>query len=97
VRATRLLSQRDAATVRLAPRVGSRLRYPPDRIAPIIDGRYILGARGSRTMPVWGEGLTRLEIGNPRRGVRRTSSSTGSLTTSGSCGSLHRLERMRMK
>jgi mono/diheme cytochrome c family protein len=40
-------------------------RYPRDRIAQIIDGRYILGAHGSRTMPVWGEDLSRLEIGNP--------------------------------
>jgi len=39
--------------------------YPRDRIAKIIDGRYILGAHGSRTMPVWGEDLSRLEVGNP--------------------------------
>jgi mono/diheme cytochrome c family protein len=39
--------------------------YPRDRIAQIIDGRYILGAHGSRTMPVWGEDLSLLEIGNP--------------------------------
>lgn len=36
-----------------------------DRIARIIDGRYIIGAHGTRVMPVWGEDLTRLEIGNP--------------------------------
>jgi hypothetical protein len=39
--------------------------YPRDRVIRIIDGRYILGAHGSRTMPVWGEDLSRLEIGNP--------------------------------
>lgn len=39
--------------------------YPRDRIEKIIDGRYIIGAHGSRTMPVWGEDFGRLEIGNP--------------------------------
>jgi mono/diheme cytochrome c family protein len=39
--------------------------YPRDRIEKIIDGRHILGAHGSRTMPVWGEDFSRLEIGNP--------------------------------
>jgi mono/diheme cytochrome c family protein len=39
--------------------------YPRERVIRIIDGRYILGAHGSRTMPVWGEDLSRLEIGNP--------------------------------
>jgi mono/diheme cytochrome c family protein len=36
-----------------------------DRIVRIIDGRYIIGAHGTRIMPVWGEDLARLEIGNP--------------------------------
>ncbi len=36
-----------------------------DRIVRIIDGRYIIGAHGTRVMPVWGEELARLEIGNP--------------------------------
>jgi mono/diheme cytochrome c family protein len=36
-----------------------------DRIVRIIDGRYIVGAHGTRVMPVWGEDLARLEIGNP--------------------------------
>jgi hypothetical protein len=36
-----------------------------ERLIRIIDGRYILGAHGSRLMPVWGEDLSRLEIGNP--------------------------------
>lgn len=39
--------------------------FPRERIERIIDGRFILGAHGSRTMPVWGEDLARLEIGNP--------------------------------
>jgi mono/diheme cytochrome c family protein len=39
--------------------------YPRERVAHIIDGRYIIGAHGTRTMPVWGEDLARLEIGNP--------------------------------
>lgn len=41
---------------------GSYLR---ERIVRIIDGRHVIGAHGSRTMPVWGEDLARLEIGNP--------------------------------
>lgn len=36
-----------------------------ERIVRIIDGRYIIGAHGTRIMPVWGEDLARLEIGNP--------------------------------
>jgi mono/diheme cytochrome c family protein len=39
--------------------------YPRDRIVRIIDGRHILGAHGTRTMPVWGADFSRLEIGNP--------------------------------
>ena len=39
--------------------------YPRERVIRIIDGRYVLGAHGSRPMPVWGEDLSRLEIGNP--------------------------------
>jgi mono/diheme cytochrome c family protein len=38
---------------------------PHDRIVRIIDGRYIIGAHGTRTMPIWGEDLSRLELGNP--------------------------------
>jgi mono/diheme cytochrome c family protein len=40
-------------------------KYPRDRIARVIDGRHIFAAHGSRTMPVWGEDLSRLEIGDP--------------------------------
>lgn len=39
--------------------------YPRDRVVRIIDGRHIIGAHGSRTMPVWGEDLSRFEVGNP--------------------------------
>lgn len=40
--------------------------YPRERIVKIIDGRHILGAHGSRTMPVWGEELSRLKLGDPQ-------------------------------
>jgi hypothetical protein len=39
--------------------------YPRASIEKIIDGRHIIGAHGTRTMPVWGEDFSRLEIGNP--------------------------------
>lgn len=39
--------------------------YPRDRILKIIDGRFVVGAHGTRTMPIWGEDFSRLEIGNP--------------------------------
>ena len=39
--------------------------FPRDRVAKVIDGRFVIGAHGSRTMPVWGEDLGRTEIGNP--------------------------------
>lgn len=39
--------------------------YPRDRIEQIIDGRHVIAAHGSRTMPVWGEDFSRLELGNP--------------------------------
>lgn len=39
--------------------------YPRDRIVRIIDGRHVIGAHGTRTMPVWGEDFSRLELGNP--------------------------------
>jgi mono/diheme cytochrome c family protein len=34
-------------------------------VEAIIDGRRIVGAHGTRTMPVWGEDLSRSELGNP--------------------------------
>ncbi|HJY41682.1 MAG TPA: cytochrome c [Steroidobacteraceae bacterium] len=39
--------------------------YPRDRIVRIIDGRFVIGAHGTRTMPIWGEDFSRLELGNP--------------------------------
>jgi len=39
--------------------------FPTERIEKIIDGRYVIGAHGTRTMPIWGEGWSRSEIGNP--------------------------------
>lgn len=46
--------------------------YPRDRIARIIDGRHVLAAHGTRTMPVWGEDLSMYAIGDPdaERGTR---------------------------
>lgn len=46
--------------------------YPREQIERIIDGRHIIAAHGSRTMPVWGEDFGRLELGNPEaeRGTR---------------------------
>lgn len=40
-------------------------KYPYRQIEQIIDGRFIIGAHGSRTMPVWGEEFGRAELGNP--------------------------------
>jgi mono/diheme cytochrome c family protein len=39
--------------------------FPREQVERIIDGRHILAAHGSRTMPVWGEDLSQLEIGTP--------------------------------
>lgn len=39
--------------------------YPRERVIRIIDGRFIMGAHGSRAMPVWGEDLSRIEVGDP--------------------------------
>lgn len=39
--------------------------FPRDLVERIIDGRHILAAHGTRTMPVWGEDLSRASIGDP--------------------------------
>jgi len=39
--------------------------FPRELIERIIDGRHILGAHGTRTMPIWGEELARSRIGDP--------------------------------
>src|SRR4030095_8646202 len=54
-----------AASLRVEVPDLTRIAEPRDRIVRIIDGRYIIGAHGTRIMPVWGEDLARLEIGNP--------------------------------
>lgn len=41
-------------------------KYPYERIEKIIDGRFIIGAHGTRTMPVWGEELGRAQLGDPK-------------------------------
>jgi len=47
--------------------------FPRDLIERVIDGRHILGAHGTRTMPIWGEELARSRIGDPdAEGVTRT-------------------------
>jgi mono/diheme cytochrome c family protein len=43
----------------------SRSHVTREQLIRIIDGRYIVGAHGTRIMPVWGEDLARIEIGNP--------------------------------
>lgn len=48
---------------RIAQRQGAAL--PRDRIARIIDGRHVIKAHGSRTMPVWGEDLSQAHAGDP--------------------------------
>jgi len=47
----------------LARRQGNT--YSRERIERIVDGRHMLTAHGSRTMPVWGEGFSQSELGNP--------------------------------
>jgi mono/diheme cytochrome c family protein len=39
--------------------------FPRERILRIIDGRHVIGAHGSRTMPVWGEDFGRAGLGSP--------------------------------
>lgn len=39
--------------------------FPRDRVVRIIDGRHVIAAHGTRTMPVWGEDLSKLEPGDP--------------------------------
>lgn len=39
--------------------------FDRDRVERIIDGRFVIGAHGSRTMPIWGEVLSRSAVGDP--------------------------------
>jgi mono/diheme cytochrome c family protein len=47
----------------IASRQGGK--FPADHVERIIDGRFIIGAHGTREMPIWGDGLSRSELGNP--------------------------------
>jgi len=47
----------------IAARQGGK--FPTERVEKTIDGRYVIAAHGTRAMPIWGEGLSRTEIGNP--------------------------------
>lgn len=46
--------------------------YDRALVERIIDGRHIIGAHGTRIMPVWGEDLSHAQIGDPNaeRGTR---------------------------
>ena len=39
--------------------------FDRELVERIIDGRHVIGAHGSRTMPVWGEDLSVSQLGNP--------------------------------
>ena len=45
--------------------------FPQQRLEKIIDGRFLIDAHFTRTMPIWGEEFPRAEIGNPE--AERTS------------------------
>ena len=47
----------------LARRAGGT--FPRARVARIIDGRHLIGAHGTRIMPVWGEDFSRAYAGDP--------------------------------
>jgi mono/diheme cytochrome c family protein len=46
----------------IAKRMGS---FDSARVEQSIDGRIVVGAHGTRAMPVWGEEFTRTQIGEP--------------------------------
>ena len=39
--------------------------FDRDLVERVIDGRHVIGAHGTRTMPVWGEDLSRANLGDP--------------------------------
>lgn len=47
-------------------------KFPAERVEQIVDGRIVIGAHGTRAMPIWGEEFTRQQIGEPQaeRGTR---------------------------
>ena len=55
---------------RFARRHGGR--FDRDLVERIVDGRHVIAAHGTRTMPVWGEAFGMTERGNPdaERGTR---------------------------
>jgi hypothetical protein len=40
-------------------------RFDRALVGRVIDGRHVVGAHGTRTMPVWGEDLSRAHAGDP--------------------------------
>ncbi len=42
-----------------------RQRFDRERVERIIDGRFLIGAHGTRTMPVWGEAFSLADLGDP--------------------------------
>lgn len=48
---------------RMASRQGNF--FDRDRVERIIDGRAVIGAHGRRTMPIWGEMLSKAQLGDP--------------------------------
>jgi len=47
----------------LARRQGSAFKR--ERIERVVDGRFLIGAHGTREMPIWGENFSRVEVGDP--------------------------------
>jgi mono/diheme cytochrome c family protein len=47
----------------IAQRSGGK--FDSERVEKVIDGRIVVGVHGTRAMPVWGEELTRTQIGEP--------------------------------
>jgi hypothetical protein len=39
-------------------------KYPRQQVERIIDGRHVIGAHGTRTMPVWGEDFALNAVGD---------------------------------
>jgi mono/diheme cytochrome c family protein len=39
--------------------------FPRHLVEQIIDGRHVLAAHGTRTMPIWGDDLSRAAVGDP--------------------------------
>ena len=48
---------------RLANRQGGT--FDRARVERVIDGRYVIAAHGRRTMPIWGEEISKAHVGDP--------------------------------